>query len=579
MFKPTSPQSSFFEPEMICPGFLPKEDWCYIYREKIWPLLDEDKFKHLYAQEGGAPILSIKLKLSMLLFMSMETLTWRAAEFMFPRRIDWLHATCSGMGAKGIDHTTLFDFYKKLTDDGATKQLFYDLTKIFIEECGVSVDKQRTDSFFTHGWLATLSRYGLFKETIRSFLQVLRKHQLVHYEEIQQNLSRDYLKETFDLTEKDKQLTQYRIQSMAQDLYRLKIAFENHDSVKTYGTFQTLVTVFEQQCEITEDVIIAQKESVTDPNSSNDSDKTDGSGVSDNSAEDATNRRTPKIEIREKPLGEKIISTPHNTDAVYTRKRDQKVVGHKSFVTETCDPANPVQMITDINLEPATHSDSKEISQIEHRLIENDLKPKKLYGDAGFVNGQSILESQGEDIDLAGPSSGRSQSIENYENENRPLDTADFKINVNTGTDQPEVLACPKGNRPTDQHISAKTQKNLCHFDRTICAVCEEHSRCPVKVGKRVATLTFDDQQHEGAIRHHRYMSDSSYRKECAVRAGAESLVNEIANSHGVRRSRHKTEARTRLQLIFSALSCNMKRYMNYMGKCAQKPVFNTGTP
>jgi len=136
---------------------------------------------------------------------------------------------------------------------------------------------------------------------------------------------------------------------MAQDLYRLKTAFENHDSVKTYGTLQTLVTVFEQQCEITEGVVIAKKASVTDVNASDDSDPTDGPGGS-GTAEEYTKTSTLKIEIRENPLGKKIISTPHNTDAVYTRKRDQKVVGHKSFVTETCDPKNPVQMITDVNL-------------------------------------------------------------------------------------------------------------------------------------------------------------------------------------------------------------------------------------
>jgi hypothetical protein len=149
--------------------------------------------------------------------MSMETLTGRAAEFMFPRRVDWLHTTCSNIGDKGIDHTTLFDFYKRLEDDDSAKQLFHDLTKAFIKECGISIEKQRTDSFFTYGWLATLSRCGLFKETIRSFLQVLRKHQSALYEEVRQNLSRDYLKETFDLAEKGKQQIQYRIQSMAQD--------------------------------------------------------------------------------------------------------------------------------------------------------------------------------------------------------------------------------------------------------------------------------------------------------------------------------------------------------------------------
>ncbi len=33
----------------------------------------------------------------------------------------------------------------------------------------------------------------------------------------------------------------------------------------------------------------------------------------------------PEIEIREKPEGDKIISSPHNTDAEYTRKRNQKI--------------------------------------------------------------------------------------------------------------------------------------------------------------------------------------------------------------------------------------------------------------
>jgi len=264
---------------------------------------------------------------------------------------------------------------------------------------------------------------------------------------------------------------------------------------------------------------------------------------------------------------------PHNTDAVYTRKRDQKVVGHKAFVTETCDPENPVQMITDVNLEAATHSDAKENPKIDERLIEADFKPETRYSDAGFVNGETILKSAGEGIDLAGPSSGRSQSIENFEKEERPLDTADFGIDVYADTEQPVVLSCPKGHQPIDQKISSRTGKFVYHFDQKKCVVCQFASRCPVKIGKRVSTLTFDDKQHAGAIRHHRYMSDPDYRKECAIRSGAENLVNEVANSHGGRKSRHKTEKRSRLQLTFSAIGCNLKRYLNYMGQSAQKPT------
>ena len=73
-------------------------------------------------------------------------------------------------------------------------------------------------------------------------------------------------------------------------------------------------------------------------------------------------------------------------------------------------------------------------------------------------------------------------------------------------------------------------------------------------------------------------MSNADYRKECAIRSGAESLVNEIANSHGARKSRHKTEKRSRLQLTFSALSCNIKRYMKHMGKYVQNPIISMET-
>jgi hypothetical protein len=56
------------------------------------------------------------------------------------------------------------------------------------------------------------------------------------------------------------------------------------------------------------------------------------------------------------------------------------------------------------------------------------------------------------------------------------------------------------------------------------------------------------------------YMNDPHYRKQCSTRVGAESSVNEVANSHGARRSRHRTEGRSRLQLIFASIGCNVKR-------------------
>lgn len=579
MYRPTSGQSSFLEPKFYYSEFLPKDDWSDIFRDKIWPIIDEEKFRYLYREEGGAPNKSIKLKLSLLIFMSWEQLTWRGTEFMFQRRLDWINATCSQVGGTSVDHTTLFKFYRALEEDEAAYRFFADLTNAFVEECGISVKKQRADSFFMHGWLSLLSRYGLFKETIRSFLQVLRKHQAKLYNRIKDDLSHDYLKEEFDLTEKDREKAGRKTRQMAHDLFQLKSAFETHEQIKGYDTFKTLVKVFEQQCEVKENRVDDSDDekpyggspSVTDQ--SNPTNEADVGGAAEGhdvpTAEFADMDREegdgrPQIEIRKKPEGEKIICSPHNTDAAYTRKRDQKVTGHKAFVTETCDCGNPFQLITDINLERATYADARETDRIEQRLEQNGFKPELLYGDAGFVNGETILASEKRGIFLEGPSSGRSHSIENYEETNRPLDVADFEADYAPDTGILHVVSCPAGYEPEGWKLSEKTGKTLVHFDREHCLACGHRFRCPVKIGKRVSTLSISEAQHVGAVRHHRYMEDPDYRKECAIRSGVESLVNEVANRHGARRSKHKKEERSRLQLLFSAISCNVKRYINH---------------
>lgn len=565
MYKKTSPQLTLTEPAFQMPGILPEDDWSFIYKEKIWPHIDENQFKHLYAQEAGAPNISIKLKLSLLIFMALEQLNWRQVEFMFMRRIDWINATYSELGKSFIDHTTLFKFYQQLADDESTYQLFIDLTESFVKDCGVSTKKQRVDSFFMLGWLATLSRYGLFKETIRVFLQALRKHKPGLYMQVKDELSLDYLQDNFDLTEKDKDKTRGRIKEMAKDLYLLKSAFEHHHQVGHYETFKTLTQVFDQQC-----AVKPEEESSSPDDTAFDKELIEVAG---NTVPVEPETKTSKIEIREKPVGDKIISTPHNTDAEYTRKRNQTVVGHKGFVTETCDPDNDVQFITDVNLETATHADAAEISAIEQRLEDNNLKPEELNADAGFVNGKSILEAEERGIDLKGPSSGRSQSIEGFADTERPLDIADFKIKINDNSKELSVLFCPESHEPIDQPRSEKTGKILVHFNSDTCRACGSCERCPVKIGVKISTLTVDEAQYAGAARHHEYMGNIEYRKECGIRAGAESLMNEIANAHDGRQSRHRNEKGSRLQLIFAGMSCNVKRFIRYTQSCGLNPV------
>ena len=115
------------------------------------------------------------------------------------------------------------------------------------------------------------------------------------------------------------------------------------------------------------------------------------------------------------------------------------------------------------------------------------------------------------------------------------------------------VVACPERRMPLDQSRSDKTGKILVHFDSAVCSACRLNTRCPVKTGSRVSTLSIDEASYAGlpvrctqtgAARHHQYMENGEYRKQCAIRAGAEATVSEMVRAHGMRRSRHRTDER-----------------------------------
>jgi len=529
MYRISTGQTSFFDVDTYFPGALPSKDWSFTYHNYVLPLIDEEKFRHLFAEQGGAPNKPVRTTISILIFMGLEKLTWRGAEFMFPRRLDWLIATGTPIGEAIIDHTTLYTFYQRLEADETARELFVEITNRFTELCGTSTKKQRTDSFFIYGWLKRLSRYGLFRETIRVFLSELRKNVEEVYGKVAGKLSKEYLEREFDLTEKDRDKVQRRIGEMSYDMYLVVKEFENNEVVRELESFKVLETVFSQQCEVVE-----QQEELA------------------------------KVEIREKPEGEKIINSPHNTEAEYTKKRGQGYTGHKGFMSETCDRENRTQFITDANATGSRETDAKELENIQQRLEEVEMKPEEQYTDAGFVNGKTIISSKEKGIELEGPSAGRSQSIEGYEKEDRPLDTADFKVQIAGEDKELSVEGCPAGEVPIEQERSEKTGKVNVHFDAQKCSACELQDRCPVNVGKKVATLTIDEAGYAGAERHHQYMEDEEYRKECAIRAGAEGTVNELANTHGMRKARHRELGCTKLQMIFAALACNVKRFIRH---------------
>lgn len=254
---------------------------------------------------------------------------------------------------------------------------------------------------------------------------------------------------------------------------------------------------------------------------------------------------------------------PDCTSPAIRLKHLNPVPGHKAFVTETCAPENKAQFILDVEVLAATASDSKEQPHIQNRLTEQEMKPEQQYADTGFVCGETIDGSNEHGIQLEGPTMGHSQSPETFASETRSYDSADFDIETDETKSQLTVRKCPQ-QVSVDQKLSPKTDEYIVHFALQICNACVEKHRCPVTIGKRVATLKLSLYQYLSAERYHQYMTEAGYRKACAIWADVEVTVSELTRAHGVRKARHRCRSRTRLQLIFAALACNVKRFIRY---------------
>ena len=73
------------------------------------------------------------------------------------------------------------------------------------------------------------------------------------------------------------------------------------------------------------------------------------------------------------------------------------------------------------------------------------------------------------------------------------------------------VVTYPGKQVPLEQSRSDKTGKILVYFDSAICSACRLNTRCPVKIGSRVSTLSSDEASYAGVARHQQYMENGEY--------------------------------------------------------------------
>jgi hypothetical protein len=135
----------------------------------------------------------------------------------------WHHALRLTLEEAHLPQKTLHNFRRRLMTHDGGQVAFCETTDRILQALGLRTGRQRLDSTHIISNIATLTRLGLFCETIRLFLRTLRRRHSELSHLVPEGLVRRYLKEEGETSYEDARSDagRQRLGVCARDLYRL----------------------------------------------------------------------------------------------------------------------------------------------------------------------------------------------------------------------------------------------------------------------------------------------------------------------------------------------------------------------
>ena len=254
-----------------------------------------------------------------------------------------------------------------------------------------------------------------------------------------------------------------------------------------------------------------------------------------------------KFQMRDNSeIGSDSLQSPDDPDATYRKKRGAKYHGQVGSITETANPENDLNLITDAAVAPNNTDDSKILNDRFDKIVEKLPDLEELHFDGGYGsedNDKAMSKAEVTPIQTAvrGQEAAAEMTIEE------------------TSPNQYEV-SCPGS-----QRVKSKPTKRRykVQFDEKICSSCPHSSRCPAIEQKRYRVYYFSRQDYLRKRRHRQVLKLPPERSN--LRSNVEATMFEFVQQT----SNHKLKVRGYFKaslFVFSkAIGINFGRIFRYM--------------
>jgi len=250
------------------------------------------------------------------------------------------------------------------------------------------------------------------------------------------------------------------------------------------------------------------------------------------------------------------LQSPDDLEATYREKRGQGYKGYVANVTETCDPENPLQLITKVQTAPNSTDDSQLLAEALPNLKERtNLQTIITDGGHGSPEADAILQDQHvEHVQTA--IRGRNPNPDK-------LHLSDFAIKI-TEDGKPVKVTCPQGQTVAVQTSNQK-KAFVSHFPVEGCQTCPLVEKCPVQSGKRDGRYRLRFTQAEAHTSERRRRSQEHLKEGRNLRAAIEATMRSVKHPFPASKLPVRGQFRVACMMIGSAAVSNIRRIHRYL--------------
>jgi len=269
-------------------------------------------------------------------------------------------------------------------------------------------------------------------------------------------------------------------------------------------------------------------------------------------------REPGKLTLRpESEVPSDSLQSPHDPDATYRVKGGATYCGgYVVNVSETADPENPVQLITDLQVEPNRADDAHLLEQSLDNQVGRGIEVKQVTTDGGYTGPQGQAACDAHHVRLrATRMRGGYPSSEQWGYDQYGWEQDD------DGT--PIGVTCPEGHQA--ELIPGRAEGcYLARFDPERCGTCEFfRGLCRVKEGKRVPPTLYMQRRSIDSARRRQQLCP----EDGPIRTLVESTVRSLKRGFPGSKLPVRGLVRARMVLYPAALMVNLRRLHHHFEK------------